>query len=94
MRKEDYIELKEQYTILRDRKSEIMYIHCRNCIEDMPKGDSASSWARLEAIVDLKTGFLTLGCKRCEIPVVCAMMPNDIVTHMDSCGCELCRIQG
>lgn len=87
MRKEEYIKLKE-------RKSEIMYAHCRNCIEDMSDDRTPENWAELEAIIDLKTGVLTLGCKRCNLPIVCAMMPNDITNHIVECGCELCRMEG
>jgi hypothetical protein len=87
MRNEDYIKLKE-------RKSEIMYAHCRNCLEDMSGDHNPATWSNLEAIIDLKTGVLTLGCKRCNLPIVCAMMPNDIIKHMGNCGCELCRKEG
>lgn len=80
-----------KYRELRERKKDIIFAHCRNCYPDMPDDYNPAAWSNLEAIIDLRTGFLTIGCKRCKLPIVTAMMPSDIINHMNGCGCELCR---
>lgn len=82
---------KEEYIKLKETKKNIIFAHCANCIKDMGIESSPEKWSHLEAIIDLKTGILTLGCARCNLPIICAMLPNDLVKHLDDCGCEICK---
>lgn len=81
----------EEWLELKERKGDIQYAHCRQCVTNLPGGESPQSYGSLEAIMDLKTGVITLGCKRHNIPVVSAMLPRDLVQHLVDCGCEQCR---
>ncbi len=79
------------YRALKARKSKIVYGHCRTCIEDMPYGVAPKDWARLEVIIDLQTGMLVVGCRRCNLHIATAMMDSAIVKHINDCGCERCK---
>jgi hypothetical protein len=81
----------DYYRTLRVSSTGIVYVHCRNCFGDKPEEVSFSEWMDLEGIIDLQTGVLTIGCKRCKLPIVSAMMPSDVVEHIADCGCELCQ---
>jgi len=90
---EDVDDLEETGYIKLKKSKNIIYAHCRNCIHDMEPGYNPAKWADLEAIIDLKTGILTLGCRRCNLPILCAMVPSDMVKHVDHCGCEMCKTE-
>jgi hypothetical protein len=79
------------YHALIARKSKIVYGHCRTCIDEMPIGTAPKEWARLEAIIDLETGLLVVGCRRCNLHVVSAMVDSSLIGHLDNCGCERCE---
>lgn len=81
----------EQYWNLLDRKESVMYTHCRNCIGDMPAGVRPMDWMSLEGIIDLKSGVLTIGCKRCRLPIVSGILHPYLVEHINGCGCEACK---
>ena len=76
---------------LKKRTKDIQYAHCKHCVANLPEGESPQSYSSLEAIMDLKTGVITLGCKRHNLPIVSAMLPKDLVMHLTDCGCEQCR---
>ena len=69
----------------------IIYTHCRHCLASMPEGESPDSWSRLTAFINLSTGILTVGCKRCELPIVSALPDPALVTHLSMQGCAACR---
>jgi hypothetical protein len=79
---EDWINLK--------RTGNVQYAHCRHCIADLPEGESPESYSSLEAVMDLDTGVITIGCKRHQLPIISAMLPSDLVKHMNGCGCAHC----
>lgn len=81
------------YRALKARESKIVYGHCRTCIDDMPIGTAPKDWARLEVIIDLQTGMLVVGCKRCNLHIATAMMDSSIIKHIDECGCEQCAYE-
>jgi len=81
----------EKWLELKKRKEGIQYAHCKQCISNLPEGESPDSYSNLEAIMDLKTGVITLGCKRHNLPIVSAMLPGDLAQHLIDCGCEQCR---
>ena len=41
------------------------YVHCRNCLVDLPDGESPVSWSRLEVGVTENTVRVT--CVRCDM---------------------------
>jgi hypothetical protein len=81
------------YRKLKTKKSKIVFGHCRTCIDDMPIGVAPKDWARLEVIIDLETGLLVVGCRRCNLHVVTAMVDSRLVKHMNKCGCEQCEFE-
>lgn len=75
-------------------KIPIIYTHCRHCMTSLPKGESPESWSRLTGIINLHTGVLTIGCMRCELPILSALVHPGLVDHLnEGCPCELCRAQ-
>jgi len=72
----------EEYRKLRTRRTQIMYAHCGNCLKDKPDGLPPSEWKDLEAIMDLKTGVITVGCVRCEMPIVDAVLDPELVKEL------------
>ena len=80
----------KKYRALKARKSKVVAAHCRHCFDSRPKDISTRDWARLEGYIDLRTGALVVGCKRCNLHIVTAMLDSSIVKHLDGCGCERC----
>ena len=73
----------------------LIYTHCRHCISSVPDGESPESWSRLTAFINLETGVLTVGCMRCELPIVSAIVNPALVAHLNKgCACEHCRERG
>jgi hypothetical protein len=74
-------------------KVPIVYTHCKSCLDSMPEGESPDSWSRITAFIDLDTGILTVGCKRCEMPIVSALPDPALVTHLKMSGCPMCEME-
>jgi hypothetical protein len=81
---------KNEYIKLKERKTDLIYCHCRTCIDDMPVGMSPLDWSRLEAIIDLTTGLMTLGCARCELPIVQTIVHPELLVTLGAEPCEAC----
>ena len=80
-----------EYRTLRNRKMDLVFCHCRACMSSKPEDMSMADWSRLEAFIDMKTGLLTVGCRRCELPVVSASVDLEVLQSLIGCGCETCR---
>jgi len=46
----------------------MMFIHCKNCIGTMPKGESPREYARLEVAFS-SDGEIIVRCMRCDLDV-------------------------
>lgn len=47
----------------------MMYLHCADCIKELPKGESPESYARLSVAL-LDNGVIRVHCVRHDKPVV------------------------
>lgn len=84
----------DEYRRLRVKKGRVVYAHCGNCMDSKPAEVPPDLWARLEGVMDLTTGVMTVGCARCEMPIVSAMLPPDLVKDIKSQGCLGCNTKG
>ena len=80
----------DEYIKLKARETDLVYCHCRNCLGEKPKYVSGADWSALEAIIDLTTGFMTLGCGRCKLPIVQTVVDPHVIAALSGKPCELC----
>lgn len=66
------------------------FLHCRNCSNKVPKGESPRGWARLE--IAIGDGGIEVNCVRCEMEVLKGTFDHlkEVAASMNS-YCEKCE---
>lgn len=79
----------EEYRWLREKKG-IMFAHCFTCMPRKPEEISPEQWSQLEVIIDTKSGLIIVGCGRCQMPIISAILDIKAAEAIEKLGCQRC----
>lgn len=69
----------------------VIYVHCRQCLAELPVGQSPSDYASLEVVI-LQGHYVGVGCKRHKAPVSLFKLAAEEISAED-CECEACAVK-
>lgn len=66
----------------------VMFLHCRECMEELPPGVSPDEYAK--QITFVKNNVLHIHCSRHKEPIASFPLPHGSPLQNAKCECELC----